>query len=159
GILRLPELARLWIDGEAESIAQAIGKHFLDIGAHLAAQPSTDLKEGVVLRGGPVVIEAQDHSGEMSVVRLRPAKLIVTAWAAGPRLARCWAKALLDVLHEAAAAVVADIDEELGFPLLPLMAVLAFEHNLAAVVIASEGLSRIGLVGAQPDKILVKRQP
>src|SRR2546426_10795450 len=62
-ILRFPELASLWIDGDAESIANAVGKHFLDVGAHLAAHCGPGLKEGIILWRRAVVIEAPDHSG------------------------------------------------------------------------------------------------
>src|SRR5690348_4138502 len=76
-IFRFPQRASEWINGDAEAVADAIGKYFLQVGAHFAAHRLSQLEEWIVVRCRAVIIQSQHHAGEMIVVRLRPAKLIV----------------------------------------------------------------------------------
>jgi hypothetical protein len=135
------EVASNGIKGHAEAVAKAVGKDFLKVSADLAASQAADAKEGVVLRGAPVVIEAQDHAGQVGVVRLRPSKLVVTAIGQRPDG---------NVLQPAAAAVIADQDIELA---------VRAKANLATVVVAPQGLIEdailigIRLKGAELDQV------
>src|SRR5262249_18743940 len=83
-VLLGPKAAPLRVEGHAEAVADAVGKDVLDVRRDLAADLLSDLEEGVVLGGGPVVAEPQDHPGEMSVVRLRTTELVIgnswTGW-------------------------------------------------------------------------------
>ena len=49
------------IEGHPEAITQAVGEDLLEVGPTLAFHIMADVDEGIVLRGGAVVVEPQDH--------------------------------------------------------------------------------------------------
>jgi hypothetical protein len=97
------------------------------------------------------VVQAQDHAGQVCVVGRGAAEIVVGDLAAGIR-----DQALGDVLHPAAASVVADDDVEL--------AVVAEAQYAAVVVAAQHGQRGISDVVAvvlerpQPDDVAVEGQ-
>ena len=109
-----------------------------------------DLGEGVVGRRGAVVVEAEDDAGEVGVVRLRPAEVVVGAEQRVAGLVR----AVEEVLHPAAPAHVADEDVQL--------AVRPELDHPAVVVAAPRRGRRLGGEGRlqrpQLDDVLVERQ-
>ena len=120
-----------------------VGEDLLDVGADLAADRCAGGEERVVGGRGAVVVEPQDDAGEVGVVRLWAAELVVghgRPGAGGRRAAR-------QVLQLAAPADVADEDVQL--------AVMA-EADDPAVVVAALGLAGILLDRPQPDQVLVE---
>ena len=104
-VLRFPQLAGPRIDREPETVADAVGKDLLQIGARFTAETPAKLMERVVTRRRAVVIEPQHDAGEVRVVGFRPAELIVIdAGTDGP---------VHEVLQHAAPPSVANDDEEL----------------------------------------------
>src|SRR5216684_888657 len=141
-ILRLPELACAGIECETKAVADAIRKHLLDVRADLLAGTGRklDVKEGIVLRRGAVVIESDHHSGEVSIVGFRSAELIVHS----VRTQRDG-----NVLHPATATVVANVDVKIA---------IGPEEDLAAIMVSAQGLSLVCLIRAQTDDVHVHRQ-
>ena len=73
----IPELAGDGIEGHAEAVAEAVREDLLHVGADLAADRRAGGEERVVGRRRAVVVEPQDDAGEMRVVGLRAAELVV----------------------------------------------------------------------------------
>ena len=94
-------VARHRIEGHAEAVAQAVGEDLLDVRADLAADRRAGGEERIVRGRRAVVVQPQDHAGQVRVVRLRAAELIVRH-ASGPP------GPSTQVLQLAAPAVVAD---------------------------------------------------
>ena len=105
-----------------------------------------DLGEGVVGRGGAVVVEAEDDAGEVGVVRLRPAEVVVVKTRPAGTVEK--------VLHPAAPPRIADEDVQL--------AVRPELDHSAVVVAAPRRGRRLGGEGRlqrpQPDDVPVERQ-
>ena len=97
-------------------------------------------KNGLSVGRAAVVIEAQDDSGQVRIVRLGTAELIV--------LARRPARAVVEVLQLPAATVVADQDVQLA---------VRSEPNHAAVVIAARRLRLIPLSRRCRRAVVLKR--
>ena len=76
-VLLLPEVTRFRVEGHPEAVAEAVREDLLEIRADLAAHRGPDAEERVAPRRRAVVVEPEDHAGEVGVVRLRPAELIV----------------------------------------------------------------------------------
>src|SRR5262249_40006440 len=118
--------------------------------------------ERVVLGHSAVVVQPQDDTGQMIVVWLRPTKLIV-----GNARSK---RSIYEILHHAAAPIVADDNEKFRrgvvlrlyaaaiFPfatILPLIVIIFLieplvivflEPEHAAIMVAAQRLSRIGLI-------------
>jgi hypothetical protein len=98
-------------------------------------------EERVVARRRAVRVESEDDAGEVRIVGLRSAELIVRD--SRPE------RAVDEVLELSAASVVADDDVEL--PVRP-------EAKDAAVVVPAQGLASVGLESTEPDEVAVERQ-
>src|SRR5207249_2204308 len=102
-ILGLPEETGLRIEGEAETIAASVRKNLADIRRDTIQLSGCErhaglpfklgdliyrhIGEGIVAWGCTVRVEPEDASGQMGVVRRRPAELIIRLprpeWTAG----------------------------------------------------------------------------
>ena len=139
-VLLLPQVAGDGVEVHAEAVADPVGEDLLEVRAHLSAHRRPVREERVVRGRRPVVVEAQDHAGQVRVVRLRAAELVVGL----PRPER----AVLEVLHLAAPAVVAHLDVEL--------AVLAEPDDPAVVVAARRGIGGVVLEDTQLDQVEIE---
>src|SRR6185503_6568891 len=98
-IFLIPKRAADRIECEPEAVADAVREYFLDIRARLPADLRASGEEWIVRRRAPIVVQSEDHTGEMVVVGLRAPELIV-----GRR--RC--RAFDEILQLAASPVVPD---------------------------------------------------
>ena len=101
-----------------------------------AAEGARDV-ERIVGGRGAVVVEPENHAGEMGVIRFGTAELIVRQIAGR-------ARAVGQVLQLSATAIVADVDVEF---------VIRTEANDAAVVIAPERPAGIGLKRVKVNEV------
>ena len=76
-VLLLPEGAGDGIKGHAEAVPDPIGEDFLNVRAYLPTNGGASGVEGVIRRGASVVVQPKDHTGQMRVVGLRPAELVI----------------------------------------------------------------------------------
>src|SRR5206468_12880558 len=130
------------VEGEAEAVAHSVREDLLDVGPHLAAQALSRPEEGVVFGSAAVVVEAEDDAGEVRVVGLRAAELVV-------RLPRSEGP-VDEILHLAATAVVAEDQVELP--------VGAEAKDAAVVVAAGVAVGDVVLEGVQLDEIAIERE-
>ena len=120
-----------------------VGEDLLDVGADLAADRCAGGEERVVGGRGAIVLQPQDDAGEVGVVRLRAAELVVghgRPGAGGRRATR-------QVLQVAPPADVADEHVQLA---------VSAERQDPAVVVAAFGLAGILLDRPQPDQVVVE---
>src|ERR1700682_1589287 len=95
------------------------------------------IEEGIVRRSRAVVVEPQNKTRQVIIIRLWPSKLIV-----GHR-------AELVVLQKAAPPIVAHQDVELS---------VRTEAENAPVVVPAQRLIGVGLISIQMDQIAIERQ-
>ena len=76
-VLLLPQVAAERVERHAEAVADAVGEDLLDVVADLAADGRARGEERVVGRRRAVVVQPQDHAGEVRVVRLGAAPMNV----------------------------------------------------------------------------------
>src|SRR5206468_6337548 len=72
-----PELARFRIERHAESIADAVSEDFLEVRPHFAAHRGASAEERIVWGTRTVVVQTENHPGQMRVIRFRTAELII----------------------------------------------------------------------------------
>ena len=87
-VLGFPEAAGGGIHGDAEPVAHAVGEDLLEVGASLAAPQRAGKVERVVGRSGAIVVQPENDAGQMRVVRLRSAELVVGQVASRGRVRR-----------------------------------------------------------------------
>jgi hypothetical protein len=136
----LPQRTRDRIERHPEAVADAVGEDLLHVRAGRAADRRAGGEEGIVGRRGAIVVQAKDHAGEVRVVRLRTAELVVGV-SGRPTLRQ--------VLHLPTATVVADDDVQLP---------IRTETDDSAVVITALRLLCVSLERAQLDEIALERQ-
>src|SRR6185295_8868486 len=132
-ILLRPQSTAQRIEVHPETIADSVGENVLYVGSSTFGRKicRRDIEEWIVSRCRSVVIESQDNSGEMLVIRFWPAKLIVRNWTTTRK-----------VLQETAPAVVAHDYVELA---------IHTKTQDTAIVITSRWLARVLLERAQSD--------
>ena len=129
-VFLLPETAGQRIEGHPEAVANAVGEDALDVaGRSRRRLQRPRSKNGLSVGRRAIVVQAEDHAGEMRVVRIRSAELIV-----GPDAGR----ARRQVLQRTAAAEIADHDVELA---------VRAKRQDAAIVIAARRLLGVALPG------------
>ena len=133
-----PQRAAQRIEIHPKAVAYAVSKHFSNVHRGFAVQGVRDIEERVIGGRGAVVVEPQNYSGEVRVVRLWSTKLIV-----GNGTTAC------NVLKETAPAVIAEDDVKLA---------VRTETHHAAVVITARRLTGVLLQRAQLDQIAIERQ-
>jgi hypothetical protein len=126
------------VEGHPEAVAHAVGEDLLDIRAGLAATGGARREEGVV-GGRRAVVEAQHDPGQVRVVRLGPAELVV-----GGR--RCRSRG--EILQLAAAAIVPKDHVELA---------VGPKDDHAAVVVACRALGLVPLTGRLGRPVVLER--
>src|SRR6266540_235503 len=141
-VLLGPEIPGHRVEGHPEAVADAVGEDLLDVGPHLAAHGRTRGEERVVGGHGAIVVEPDDHSGEVGVVGLRSAELVVrhSRPEAGQR------RPGGEVLELAPTSHVADQDVEL---------LVRTECDDAGVVIATGDLALIALTRRYGGAVLL----
>ena len=143
-VLLQPHRARLRVDGHPEAVAVTVREDLLDVGTDLPADRRSSGEERVVGGGAAVVLQPQHDAGEMGVVRLRAAELVVGNGRTGAGGGRpTW-----QVLQLAATAHVTDEDVQLA---------VGAEGQHAAVMVAALGLAGILLDRPQPDQVVRRR--
>ena len=81
-ILFGPQVPGHRIEGHPKAVADGVGEDLLDVGSHFPAHGRPGGEERVVGGHGAIVVEPDDHPGEVGVVGLRAAELVV--WDGGP---------------------------------------------------------------------------
>ena len=76
-VLFQPEVAGHGIEVHAERVAQPVGKHLADIQARLIVGEIAGEPERIVVRRGAIVIQPQDDTRQMRIVRPGTAELVV----------------------------------------------------------------------------------
>jgi hypothetical protein len=140
-VLLLPKGTGDRVEGHPEAVPEAVGEDLLDVRADLAADRRACTEERIARRRRAVVVEPEDDAGQVGVVRLRAAELIVVDARAE--------RAVDKVLQLPPASVVADDDVEL---------LVRAEADHPAVVIAAQRLPRISLERPQLDDVLIERE-
>src|SRR5262245_1375781 len=79
-VLFEPEIAGAGIEGHAKAVGYAVGENFLNIPAHLPAHIPSGVEKGIIRRSGSIVVESQDYSREMGLVRFGAPELIIRGW-------------------------------------------------------------------------------
>jgi hypothetical protein len=114
----------------------------LQVCAGFSAPRGSGKDKWIVERCAAVVVQAQDYPGEMGIIRLRPAKLVIQLVARRPR-------SIGEILHLPPPAIVPHVDIKL--PIRP-------EAENAAIMITSQRLVHVRLEGSQSNEIVVERE-
>src|SRR5205807_3427870 len=77
-----PEIPGKRIEAHPEAIAHAVSVNLLDVGSRLAKQRRGDVVKRIVRGRRPIIIQTQNNSRQMSVVRVRSTEIVVRhGWA------------------------------------------------------------------------------
>src|SRR5262249_15407199 len=137
-----PEAAGNRIERQAEAVANAVREHLLNVRSRLAAELGTRRVERIIRGSRAIAVQPDDDSGEVRVIGIGSADLIVGDGRAKSGCRRTRGQ----VLQLSTPAVVADDDVELA---------IGTETDHAAVVIAAWRLRRIALAGRSRRAVIL----
>ena len=142
-VLLQPDRPGLRVDRHPEAVAMTVREDLLHIGADLSADRRSGGEKRVVRGGAAVVLQPQHDAGEVGVVGLRAAKLVVGDGRTGARGCR----PTRQVLQVATSADVTDEDVQLA---------VGAKGQDPTVVVAAFGLAGVLLDRPQPDQVVVE---